>query len=44
MALGIRRGFRVIYVDNSVDNYYPQVILKLSTCEQAVSNLWISPA
>jgi hypothetical protein len=44
MALGIRRGFRVIYVDNSVDNSCPQLIQKLSTCEQAVSNLWISPA
>ena len=26
MALGIRRGFRVIYVDNSVDKGYPQVV------------------
>jgi hypothetical protein len=30
------------YVDNPVDKGCPQVVLELSTCEQAVGILWIS--
>ena len=41
MGLGFCRGL-THYVNNPVDNLYPQVIQLLSTCEQAVGNLWIT--